>query len=261
MAMFTKLIWLVMLLASLKQSYSADYCKHDLCGAGKAHIGCQNDGKLSPQCPKGAKVIKMTDELKQLVLDTHNKYRSELATGKVEWLPKAANMPSLTWDNELAKTAQMNANRCVRGHDACHNTEKYKNSGQNLNFYATTADTIDVNGEVPNLITSWWDERHDVNKNMVNTMYDPGKSIMVFHFAVMGSDKVNKVGCAITQWKPEKGWNQIYLVCNYSFNDFVGLPIYVAGEPCSQCTKGCNPKFEGLCVEDEPVALPIDYAV
>ncbi|XP_055638839.1 antigen 5 like allergen Cul n 1-like [Toxorhynchites rutilus septentrionalis] len=254
-------IWLVVLLASLKRSYSTDYCDHKLCPSGKAHIGCKNDGKLGPKCPKGAKPIEMTAQLKQLILDTHNKYRSTLATGGVEWLPKAAVMPTLTWDDELAETAQMNSNRCIRGHDACHNTDLFKNSGQNINYFATSADTIDVNAQVPNLITSWWDERHDVNQNMVNTMYDPGKSIMVFHFAVLGSDKVNKLGCGITQWKPDKGWIQIYLVCNYSFNDFVGIPIYVAGEPCSQCTKGCNTKYKGLCAEDEPVAQVIDYPV
>lgn len=254
-------IWLAIVLATLKQAYTVDYCDESICAAGKTNIGCNNNGKLSSSCPPGAKKIKMTAELKQLILDTHNKYRSTLATGGVGWLPKAAAMPTLTWDNDLAETAQMNTNRCVRGHDACHNTDKYKNSGQNINYFATSADTIDIEKEVPNLISSWWDERHDVNANMVNTMYDPGKSVMVFHFAVMAADKANKIGCALGQWKQPNAWLQVYIVCNYSFNDFVGLPIYAAGEPCSQCSTGCNPKYEGLCNEKEPVALPVDYAV
>lgn len=249
----------LLLAAALKQAYTVDYCDTSICPASKPNIGCGNDGKLSAACPSGAKVIEMNDEMKNLILDTHNKYRSTLATGGVGWLPKAAAMPTLTWDKDLAETAQMNSNRCVRGHDACHNTDTYLNSGQNINYFATSVDTIDVKGEVPKLITSWWDERHDVHKNMVKTMYDPGKSIMVFHFAVMASDKVNKVGCGITQWKPPGGWMQIYLVCNYSFNDFVGIPIYVTGEPCSKCQKGCSTKYPGLCNEDEPVPQLIDY--
>ncbi|XP_058825291.1 antigen 5 like allergen Cul n 1-like [Topomyia yanbarensis] len=252
-------ILLAMFLAALRTAYTVNYCDRSLCPASKPHIACKDDGKLSSECPPGAKIIEMNAEMKELILDTHNKYRSTLATGGVGWLPKAAAMPTLTWDDDLAETAQVNANRCVRGHDVCHNTDKYKNSGQNLNFFATSADTIDVKDQVPKLIGSWWDERHDVHKNMVKTMYDPGKGTMVFHFAVLAGDKVNKIGCAITQWKPPGGWIQIYLVCNYSFNDFVGLPIYVSGEPCSKCQKGCNPKYAGLCNEDEPVPQLLDY--
>lgn len=256
-------IWLGLLLASLKHAHTVDYCDSDICAAGKTNIGCGNNGKLSKSCPSNAKTIPMDDAMKALILDTHNKYRSELATGAVKWLPKAAAMPTLTWDDDLAETAQMNTNRCIRGHDACHNTDKYKNSGQNINFFATSAsiDDATVKEQVPKLIGSWWDERHLVNKKMVKTMYDPGKSIMVFHFAVMAADKANKVGCAVGQWQEPDAWEQIYIVCNYSFNDFVGLPIYASGEPCSGCTKGCNAKYAGLCAEDEPVALPVDYAV
>ncbi|XP_029722824.2 antigen 5 like allergen Cul n 1 [Aedes albopictus] len=253
-------IWPLVVMASLKRAYTApDYCDSKICFGGVPNIGCNNDGKLSKSCPKDAKIIEMTDELKKLILDTHNNYRSTLATGGVKWLPKAAAMPTLTWDDDLAATAQMNANRCERGHDKCHNTQDYLNSGQNLNYIATSADTIDVKDQVPKLISSWWDERHDVNKNMVNTMYDPGKSVMVFHFAVLGSDKVNKVGCGLAQWTNENAWLQMYLVCNYSFNDFIGIPIYVKGAPCSQCKTGCNSKFAGLCNEDEPVPQLIDY--
>lgn len=163
-------VWSLLVMASLKRAYTVDYCDSSICFGGVPNIGCDNNGKLSKSCPKDAKIIEVTDELKQLILDTHNNYRSTLATGGVKWLPKAAAMPTLTWDNDLAATAQMNANRCERGHDKCHNTQEYLNSGQNLNYIATSADTIDVKDQLPKLISSWWDERHDVNKNMVNTM-------------------------------------------------------------------------------------------
>ncbi|XP_055608802.1 antigen 5 like allergen Cul n 1-like [Uranotaenia lowii] len=254
-------ISLVLVLASLKFADSVDYCDKKLCAPHKQpNIGCGNDGKLSSDCPAGTKKIEMTDEYKQLIMDAHNKYRSELANGKVGWLPKAAAMPTLTWDDDLAETAQMNANRCVRGHDICHNTEKYLNSGQNLARIATEADSIDIKEWIPKFVTMWWDERHDVNANMVSTMYDPGKSIMVFHFAVLANDKANKIGCGLGQWKTPDAWLQLYIVCNYSFNDFIGLPIYTAGEPCSQCKSGCNSKYAGLCDEKEEVPQLVPYA-
>ena len=72
--------------------------------------------------------------------------------------------------------AQLNANRCVQKHDACHNTDTIRYSGQNLNHIKTTAPSIDnIPQVIKDLISSWWDERLDVNSRMVNSMYDPGK--------------------------------------------------------------------------------------
>lgn len=83
-------------MASLKRANAADYCDSSICFGGTPNIGCGNDkSKLSSSCPKDAKIIEMTDELKQSILDTHNGYRSTLATGGVKWLPKAAAMPTL----------------------------------------------------------------------------------------------------------------------------------------------------------------------
>lgn len=131
-------IWPLLVGTILQYAYAADYCDPSICFGGEANIGCNNDRKLSKTCPKDAKIIEMTDELKKLILDTHNNYRSTLATGGVKWLPKASAMPTLTWDDDLADTAQMNANRCNRGHDKCHNTQDYLNSGQNLNYIVLT---------------------------------------------------------------------------------------------------------------------------
>ncbi|XP_055607612.1 antigen 5 like allergen Cul n 1-like [Uranotaenia lowii] len=260
MARYAKsLIWLALVAASLKLAQTAvDYCDKKICADHQPNIGCNNDRKLSSKCPAGSKIVEVTDELKKLILDTHNKYRSTLATGGVPWLPKASAMPTLTWDDDLQDTAQMNANQCVKAHDPCHNTDKYLNSGQNINKVSTT-EKIDVKEWVPKLISSFWDERHDVNSNMVSALYDPGKSVMVYHFAVLGNDKVNKVGCGISMWPSGGGYNTMYIVCNYSFNDFLGLPIYNSGEPCSACKKGCNAKYAGLCNEDEPVPQLINY--
>ncbi|XP_314254.6 antigen 5 like allergen Cul n 1 [Anopheles gambiae] len=250
------LLLAVIVAAALKTTVAQDYCKPDLCDPGNDHIGCNNPGGFTSNCPSGAKVIKMTDELKKIILDEHNKYRSTVATGGLKWLPKAKQMTTMTWDDELAKLAKLNANRCVQKHDDCHNTAKHRYSGQNLNHIMTTAPSIDnIPQVIKDLISSWWDERFDVNSRMVKAMYDPGRHTMIFHFAVMAADKANKIGCAISQW-PENGNPYMYLVCNYSFTDIVGLPMYAQGEPCSGCTKGCNSAYEGLCNPDEPVSVP-----
>ncbi|ETN62170.1 venom allergen 5 [Anopheles darlingi] len=249
--------WFVLLLAAaaLKLAESQDYCDPELCDPGDDHIGCNNPGGFLSNCVD-PKVIPMSDELKTIILDEHNKYRSTVATGGVKWLPKASKMTTMVWDDELAALAQLNANRCVQKHDACHNTANHRYSGQNLNHITTTAPSIDnVPQVIKDLISSWWDEKADVNKRMVKSMYDPGRHTMIFHFAVLAADKSNKLGCAVSQWK-DNGNPYLYLVCNYSFTDIVGLPMYASGEPCSACTKGCNSAYAGLCNPEEPVSVP-----
>ncbi|XP_052863079.1 antigen 5 like allergen Cul n 1-like [Anopheles cruzii] len=248
------LLLAVVLAAVLKVAEAQDYCDPDLCDPGQTHIGCNNPGGFVKGCNE-PKVVPVTDELKKIMLDEHNKYRSTVATGGVKWLPKAKRMTTVVWDDELAKLAQLNANRCVQKHDDCHNTANHRYSGQNLNHIATTASSIDnVPQVIKDLISSWWDERYDVNSRMVKSMYDPGRHTMIFHFAVLAADKSNKIGCAVSQWTDNGTW--LYLVCNYSFTDVVGLPMYASGEPCSGCTTGCNSAYAGLCNPDEPVSVP-----
>lgn len=95
----------------------------------------------------------MSDEYKKLSIDLHNKYRNEVATGKVPGYKKAARMATLVskhdektlhaiiadgsekliifflnlvqvWDEILAKLAELNAKTCVFAHDTCRNTGK-----------------------------------------------------------------------------------------------------------------------------------------
>ena len=78
------LLLAVLVAAALKTTVAQDYCNPDLCDPGDDHIGCNNPGGFTSNCPSGAKVIKMTDELKKIILDEHNKYRSTVATGGQE---------------------------------------------------------------------------------------------------------------------------------------------------------------------------------
>ncbi|XP_055605776.1 antigen 5 like allergen Cul n 1-like [Uranotaenia lowii] len=116
------LIWLA---ASLKLVLTVvDYCDKKICADHQPNNGCNNERMLLSKWPAGSKIVEVTDELKKLILDTHNKYRSILHAD--------------TWDDDLEDTAQMNAYQCVKAHDPCHNTDKYLNSGQNINKVSTT---------------------------------------------------------------------------------------------------------------------------
>lgn len=69
-----------------------------------------------------------------VVIEAHNAVRQKWASGKGNLRVKACRMATVQWDNELSILASYNLQQCKMEHDKCHNTYKYRNSGQNL-FY------------------------------------------------------------------------------------------------------------------------------
>lgn len=71
----------------------------------------------------------------------------------------------------------------------------------------------------------------------------------------MSHEKSADVGCGMTRYtrmSDGRVYKAFYLVCNYSFTNLVGEPIYHKGPSCSECKTGCNPDFEALCNIAEP---------
>lgn len=48
----------------------------------------------------------------QRVVDLHNKYRNDVAMGKLGHLPGAKRMAQVTWSNELGWSAGLNTLQC-----------------------------------------------------------------------------------------------------------------------------------------------------
>lgn len=53
------------------------------------------DQDFSPDCPPNKKLIPFTTEYMDLAMELHNKYRNELALGRVSGYHKAARMATL----------------------------------------------------------------------------------------------------------------------------------------------------------------------
>lgn len=66
----------------------------------------------------------MTADVIALLLIKHNTARMNIANGKVNGFSTANRMIEMSWDNELANLAAMNAKTCVFAHDECRNTGK-----------------------------------------------------------------------------------------------------------------------------------------
>lgn len=64
----------------------------------------------------------MNDDMKNALLNIHNKLRNQIAMGQIANYDQAANMHQLQWDDGLAATAALNVHQCQMEHDDCRGT-------------------------------------------------------------------------------------------------------------------------------------------
>lgn len=131
-------------------------------------------------------MIDFTSAEKSNIADVHNKLRNDLATGKVPNFRSAAKMGTMIWDDELAAMADLNVRRCVYEHDACHNTQKYQMSGQNLAYIKGynhgTFNRIAVVKELDVMINDWFSEYLDADMNIIRNFPINNSSGVSFKF-------------------------------------------------------------------------------
>lgn len=84
----------------LSISYAAgivNYCgQPELCKlTGFQHITCDATGDLLPSCPPDARVVELSDENIQQILEKHNFYRNKIAGGDEPGFNPAARMSAM----------------------------------------------------------------------------------------------------------------------------------------------------------------------
>ncbi|XP_076241858.1 venom allergen 3-like [Calliopsis andreniformis] len=218
------LLYFAVLATFLAVSCSAINCNNNRCTS----QGQQQTLCLYPN-PNPAAVcgqvfsVGLTNEEKNTIVNLHNQLRQRVASGKETRgnpgpQPPAANMQTLTWDDELAKVAQRWANQCTFGHDKCRDVERYK-VGQNVGIRMTSG-TQDT--KVSDIIMMWYNEVEDFNRNIVNKYRFQSN---VGHYTQIVWANTNKIGCGKIVYA--SNWNNYYLVCDYGpAGNVLGLPIY-----------------------------------
>lgn len=195
--------------------------------------------------------IPLDEHLKQVILNMHNKGRSEIAEGNVSNFPSAARMRTLQWDDELALVAKLNTLKCRTEHDRCHNTFRYPRSGQNIGL--ASIENMPLESEVTKVITdliqNWFNEWMAVMPSDIVAIKIGVRKIG--HFTMMINDKQTHIGCALSRFTGNRCLNFLF-TCNYSSNNVIGRRIYKLGRPTSECINGPNQWFRGLCRDDEP---------
>lgn len=205
----------------------------------------------------------MTDELRQRVVDIHNKLRNRMAIGEeVNYKNTISNMKQISYDPELEKLAQCHANECIFSgqevHDRCIRTGKFEFVGQNINIVSD----VDFYDEWlrPNytetMILSWYNEivltdRSNYASFTDKLKHDVDKDEQVGHFAQVVWGDTYKIGCArasgVTGDASHK--HGLIFICNYAPGLMHGESVFEAGTPCSKCPKDfrCSTEYRGLC--------------
>lgn len=73
---------------------AAHLCVRPYIPPGTKHVACDGtaDGEYKSTCPANAKELKMSNALKELIVQLHNKLRNGIATGRYPAYRKAAHM-------------------------------------------------------------------------------------------------------------------------------------------------------------------------
>ncbi|XP_055630734.1 antigen 5 like allergen Cul n 1-like isoform X2 [Toxorhynchites rutilus septentrionalis] len=246
------------------QSENDFYCREDLCLqydqfgelVRKTHVACGHDGSFAEDCPAGRTLFKIDPQIQAFIIHLHNDARNRLANGSLEGFESALRMPSVVWNDELAKLAEINTKSCKFEHDECRNTEQYRIAGQNLalGYYAVETDIFDI---LEKLTALWFKEYRDANQTLMD-VYEKPQNVTVGHFTQMMSDRTTSIGCGIVIYPhkvPGYTFKVVLFACNYSITSITGQPVYRKGPAGIKCEFGVNPYYNGLCSTEENLLI------
>ncbi|XP_054083694.1 antigen 5 like allergen Cul n 1-like [Zeugodacus cucurbitae] len=237
------------------------YCNKQkkLCRNDK-HFMCDLDSVPSKGEVLG--VLPLTGSMKRLYVDRHNEHRNRIAGGEQKfglpsrgYFPKATRMREVIWDDELAYIAEIHAKRCHMKHDACHSTERFLVSGQNLYIGGRDDKPKAVINYVLRAIDGWWKEYEYVDDgNALADEFPKGAAdwAQVGHFTAMANERAAFVGCGLALCQNcSKFLYCAEVTCNYSPTNLLSTFMYKKGNSsaseCDYFQSVPSSKYPHLC--------------
>lgn len=163
-----------------------------------------------------------TYALRQIILDTHNDIRNQLAGGEVKTsankqFKPASRMRELIWDTELGYTAFLHASTVSFKHSLCRSVLRFPFTGESLGLVFASTHRRTIKEILKHTIGKMFLEYEDVpDPDELMNKFDVTKWVpMIFdtiwiyncniccrhndfgHFSLIISDRVSRVGCAI----------------------------------------------------------------
>lgn len=229
-------------------TYQKDYCR------GEEHIACEPNSFVDGKDVTNIRVVEMTDDLKNKILQRHNMYRTKIAKGEEANMPKSSNMRKMTWNAELADAANFQNKHCNFAHDKCRAIPACPYSGQNLAMSMSSAPFSDTTATTLKLIDSWYTEEMKIVRDEKRYCIGEFKAdcLSAGHFTVMVNAENAFAGCVVRTYNQLKDgtlWNILSITCNYCGTNMLGSPVYKEGAPCTMCPSGTTgDTATGLCV-------------
>jgi len=198
-------------------------------------------------------------------VDKLNKERRIIATGNsVNSLPVATNMRKISWNDELARIAQMWAVQCNMELDY------YRTAlidgvpvqfGQNIARFEFNSDIGISETQINELVNYWINSYEPQVLDLINNKYTyqpPQDEYNLSYFTQMAWALTDRIGCGYARYK--EGDNQkstSVFVCNFANEgNILDAKVYETGSnPCSACGSNyvCEPALPGetpgLCVK------------
>ncbi|XP_017110403.1 venom allergen 5.01 [Drosophila elegans] len=253
MIKWNRLLSIILLIHQAKSSNK--WCRKNLCNG--QHVLCTDNGKIQSTCPRDATaMVKMSQDMKNLIVDQHNEYRNKFAGG-LDGHPKAARMTTMEWDSQLAKVADALVRRCQPIRDECGKTLKYHQGEASYSLEKYYCMTTKKNA-LKKQLNYWFDPNStDHTKRLFFSLKEQDQEFSKNYFQVL-RDRSNRVGCAIIEYIHPSLVHQLLKCvynCGVSLCEDNHNPVYeqTDSEPTSECRKGANQRYKNLCHKDELV--------
>ncbi|XP_017017922.1 antigen 5 like allergen Cul n 1 [Drosophila kikkawai] len=230
------------LLLRLRTCRAIDFCDIPSCQE-KTHIGCNNSLIFNvDKCLRFNGLVNM-QSFRQYLLTEHNKYRQDVASGRLNHLPTAQKMPELVWDDYLALLAEYHLKSCQMHlpTNSCVATDDFPQPRSNYgeDFFPRPHKRQSNVRPLTGLIEEWMDEIYELQALDSEMAGDNIANII--------TDRCTHMGCAAGQ--DYDLWNVHFaLVCYYSAGPPPHGTLYEPGSfNVSLCAHGKSQGYPNLC--------------
>jgi len=191
----------------------------------------------------------MSVELARVMLSKHNQLRRKLAKGEEENRPSAVNMKKLVWSEELASSAQEQADQCNTNATLDVPQATF---GRTWRLADNGCDTTMTMGDFEKIVQHWYSSTIDSFYFLPFPKFGQiDISAKSFTGNAPFSANTTALGCGLMIYSRED-WRMLELSCNYN-NPSMGPDsdqLYEVGPPCSSCQPGFS-CHDGLCASND----------
>ncbi|XP_017030419.1 tabinhibitin 7-like [Drosophila kikkawai] len=223
------------------------YCNLSRCG--EENVVCRKVNYSSP-CRPRARLVSLSDEQRNVILNTVNQFRNTAAAGLTHKLLPAGRMARIQWSPELEHFAMMDAMSCVSMTRPCMTSPNFPNMGSIFDMYSYLGKRQNSLKIITEMISQWTSEGRYVTSKQTAFLSENSDLKFILRVALLMSERNTHMGCSAVKLQHQR-FRYLYLSCTFATMNILGLPIYrSAKSPAQMCLKR-DVLFTNLCAAGE----------